>query len=325
VTFEWPLALLLLLLVPLAIAGYLLIQRRRITYAARFTNLDLLANVVERSPGWRRHLPAALALAALAALFVALARPQASVARPRSHATVVLALDISGSMSATDVQPTRLAAAKEAARNFLDQLPKSFRVGVVSFSTTAQVVAPATDDRELVRAAIAALQPSGGTAIGDAIVRSVQVGRAAQAAARRGDAGGRRRPFSILLLSDGANTSGVDPLDGSARAKKARAPVYTIALGTQNGVVQRLDEFGNLRTIPVPPDPDTLRQVAEQTGGRFFEAPSEGDLKDVYERLGTRVGFVQERHELTYAFAAGAAALLLAAGTLSALWFNRIP
>jgi len=321
VSFQWPLALLSLAIVPIAILGYLLIQRRRAKYAVRFTNLDLLANVVERSPGWRRHLPAVLALAALAALLVGLARPQTSVAKARSHSTIVLAIDVSGSMSATDVQPSRLAAAKGAARSFVNQLPKGVRVGVVSFSTSAQVLAPATADRSVALAAIDSLEPGGGTAIGDAIARSVDLGKAAQKAAGRG---GKRR-FSVLLLSDGANTSGIPPLTGAQRAKKAHAPVYTIALGTPNGTVQQLDEFGNIRRIPVPPDPATLRQVASATGGRFFDAPNEQELKAVYDRLGTRVGYTRQHHELTYAFAAVAAALLLAAGTLSALWFNRIP
>jgi Ca-activated chloride channel homolog len=322
VSFQWPLVLLSLALIPLAVLGYLLIQRRRTKYAVRFTNLDLLANVVEGSPGWRRHLPAALALAALAALLVGLARPQTSSAKARSHATIVLAIDVSGSMSATDVRPSRLAAAKEAARSFLDQLPKGIRVGVVSFSTTAQVLAPATADRSLARAAIDSLEPGGGTAIGDAIARSVDLGKAARASA---NGNGVRRRFSVLLLSDGANTSGISPLTGAQRAKQAHAPVYTIALGTPNGSVQRLDEFGNIRRIPVPPDPATLRQVASVTGGRFFNVPDENELKAVYDRLGTRVGYVRQHHELTYAFAAVAAALLLAGGTLSALWFNRIP
>jgi Ca-activated chloride channel family protein len=320
ITFVWPLMLLTLLLVPLAIVGYVLVQRRRVKYAARFTNLNLLANVVDRSPGWRRHLPPAFALAALAALLVCLARPQTTEAIARKRTTVVLAIDVSGSMAATDVSPTRLAAARDAAKTFLDQLPKSVRVGVVSFSTQAQVVTPATDNRDLVRTALDSLRPGGGTAIGDAIERSVAVGKAA-----RGAAGAKRRPFSILLLSDGANSTGIAPLDGAAQAKQAKAPVYTIALGTPNGVVRRLDEFGNVRTIPVPPDPGTLRRVAAETGGRFFDAPSEDDLKAVYERLSSRVGFVQEKHEVSYAFAGTAAALLLAAGTLSALWFGRIP
>jgi Ca-activated chloride channel family protein len=321
VSFQWPVALVSLLIVPLAILGYLLIQRRRAKYAVRFTNLDLLANVVERSPGWRRHLPAVLALAALTALLVGLARPQTSVAKARSHSTIVLAIDVSGSMSATDVHPSRLAAAKEAARSFVNQLPKGIRVGVVSFSTSAQVLAPATGDRSLALAAIDSLEPGGGTAIGDAIARSVDLGKAAQTAA----GGGGKHRFSILLLSDGANTSGIPPLSGAQQAKRAHAPVYTIALGTPNGTVQRLDEFGNIRRIPVPPDPATLRQVASVTGGRFFNVPSEHELKAVYDRLGTRVGYTRHHHELTYAFAAVAAALLLAGGTLSALWFNRIP
>lgn len=323
-TFEWPLALLTLLLVPLAIAGYVLVQRRRMKYAARFTNLDLLANVVERSPGWRRHLPAALALAALTALLIGLARPQAVIAKPRERATVVMAMDVSGSMAANDVSPTRLAAAQRAAKSFLGQLPNGFQVGIVSFATEAQVVTHATDDEEIVSRAVDSLQPGGGTAIGDAIARSLEVGRQARRSAARAGRKGRR-PFSILLLSDGANQSGISPTEAAAQAREARVPVYTIALGTPSGTVRQIDDFGQVRTIPVPPDPDTLRQVAADTGGRFFNAPSEDDLGEVYDRLSSQVGFVEEKQDITYAFAAGGAVLLLAGMALSALWFQRIP
>ena len=205
-SFASPSFLWLLLLIPLAAALYVLAQRRRVRYAARFTNLDLLANVVDASPGRRRHLPAVFALAALAALLLALARPQMTVAVARDEATVVLALDTSGSMMATDVTPSRLAAAQAAASKFLDGLPKRVRVGVVSFATGASVLVAATDDRASVRSALDGLEAQGGTALGEAIVRSTEL---APEDGTRGADG--EQVFSILLLSDGENSVGIDP------------------------------------------------------------------------------------------------------------------
>jgi Ca-activated chloride channel family protein len=323
-SFGWPLALLALLLVPLAAAGYVLAQRRRIRYAARFTNLDLLANVVERSPGWRRHLPPALALLSLAALVVALARPQTTLAVARDQATVVLAMDVSRSMEATDVEPTRLAAAKDAAERLLDVLPEGTKVGVVAFSSEAQVVTAATDDHEVVQEAIESLQTLGGTALGEAISRAVEVGQ--DSTATDADPGtGEQAPFSILLLSDGASSIGPEPLDTVSEAQAAGVPVYTIALGTDGGTVDTVDELGNPVTVAVPPDEETLAQIAELTGAQTFDAPSEDQLRAVYEEIGSQVGYDEEKREVTYAFAAAGAVFLLAGASLSTLWFNRIP
>lgn len=322
-SFEWPLALLGLILVPLALVGYVLAQRRRMRYAARFTNLDLLANVVERSPGWRRHLPPALALLALAALLTGMARPQATIPVPRDQATVILAMDTSGSMRATDVAPSRLLVARSAAESFLDELPEQFRVGLVSFSSQAQVLAPPTDERTLVRQTLGSLEAEGGTAIGEAILRSVELGLAGTTDG--GEDSGEAPPVSILLLSDGANSAGPEPLETAPEAQAAGIPIYTIALGTADGIVQDRDPSGGTRTLAVPPDPETLAQVAEMTGGRFFDAPSEDDLRAVYEEIGSQVGFEEEEQEITFLFAAAGGLLLLAGATLSVLWFNRIP
>ena len=322
-SFEWPLVLVALAVIPLALAGYLLVQRRRMRYAARFTNLDLLANVVERSPGWRRHLPPALGLLALTALVLAVARPSATIAVPRERATVILAMDTSASMTATDVAPTRLDAARSAADRFLDQLPERFRVGVVSFASQAYVVAPPTADRALVRQTLDSLDVQGGTAIGEAILRSVEAAQTGPG--RAGEERGDTAPVSILLLSDGANTRGPDPTETAREAQAAGIPVYTIALGTPDGVIQRTDGAGNSRTIPVAPDPETLARVAEMTDGRFFDAPTDDDLRSVYEEIGSQVGFEKEEQEVTFAFAAAGGLLLLVGAALSALWFNRIP
>jgi Ca-activated chloride channel family protein len=321
-SFASPLALVALVLVPLAVLGYVLVQRRRIRYAARFTNLDLLANIAEGSPGWRRHLPAVLALAALTALLVALARPQATFAVPRDQAGVVLALDTSGSMTATDVAPDRLSAARAAAEAFLEDLPDRFRVGVVEFSSEARAVAAPTDDRDDVRDALESLDANGGTAIGEAIVRSVELIRAGEEEPQ-GDE--QPSPFAILLLSDGANSTGVEPLEAVEEAQEAGVTIYTLALGTDAGTVEVTDPFGGTRIVPVPPDPETLARIAEETGGRFFEAPTEDELAAVYEEIGSRVAYEDEERELTVLFAGAAAVLLLAGGSLSALWFNRIP
>ena len=320
-SFATPALLWALLLIPLILGAYLLAQRRRIKYAARFTNLDLLTNVVDASPGRRRHLPPALAIAALAALLLAMARPQTVVAVPREEASVVLAMDSSISMTATDVAPTRLDAAKSSASDFLDGLPDRFRVGLVSFASSASVLQEPTDDRDAVRSSLDSLQSDLGTALGDAILRSVELAPKESANSTTGD----EPTFSVLLLSDGANSTGSDPLDAIEVAKEAGVAIYTIALGTDSGTVELTDDSGNSQTFAVPPDPDTLRQVAEETGGRFFEAPTEADLQAVYDELGSQVAFEKKERELTAAFAGGGAALLLLGGTLSVLWFGRIP
>jgi Ca-activated chloride channel homolog len=324
VTFAWPLALVALGLIPIALAGYLLVQRRRIRYAARFTNLDLLANVVDRSPGKRRHLPPALTLLALTALVIAIARPEIAVAVPREEATVVLAMDSSASMTATDVAPDRMSAARDAAARFVEGLPPAFRVGVVTFSDQADVAAPPTHDRDEVLRALASMRADNGTALGDAIMRALDLGQSSFTT----DPSPRSTepPLVVLALSDGANTTGEhEPLEAAARAAEAGVPVYTVALGTPNGTIQQNDGYGGVRTIDVPPDPETMAAVAETTGGEFFDAPSEQDLRGVYDEIGSQIGTVEEQREVTFAFAAAGATLLFAGALLSALWFNRIP
>jgi len=313
-------------------------------YAVRFTNLDLLANVVHRSPGWRRHLPTLFYLGALAALLVSLARPEATVLVPREQATVMLVMDVSGSMNATDVAPTRLLAAKRAAESFLDQLPGGFRVGVVSFAASAQTQAEPTRDRAAVRRALQLLEANGGTAMGDGLERALEVRRAAtpvptpSPAPSPGDGGtptpGQEPtpaeeaiPLAVVLLSDGANTAGTtQPGEAAEHARELGVPVFTIALGTAEGTITVPGGTrGTLRTMPVPPDPETLRQIAEITGGGFFEAPTESDLRAVYDDLGSRIGFVEELQEVTVLFAGLGLVLIVLGGGLAVLWFNRLP
>jgi Ca-activated chloride channel family protein len=348
-TFAEPALLVGLLAIPLAIVAYLVVQRRRARYVVRFTNVDLLANLVPRSPAWRRHVPPALYVLAMGALVVALARPSATVAVPREDATIILAMDVSGSMLATDVAPSRLDSAKQAASDFVDQLPPTFRIGLVTFSTAAQVAVPPTADRAEIHAALDALRAEGGTALGDAIGTSLGLARSVIDATADPAAGASPSTspdpstapspdpsapaedadpplVATVLLSDGANSTGrLEPADAAREAAAAAMPVYTIALGTPNGVVSVEDEFGVLHQVEVPPDTDTLAAIAETTGARSFEAPTAADLQQIYESLGSRVGTRDETREVTQWFAAAGLALMVAGAGLATHWFNRFP
>jgi Ca-activated chloride channel family protein len=330
-SFGWPLALAGLVVVPLALLAYLVVQWRRKKYVVRFTNLGLLENIVAESPRWRRHVPAALTLAALTALVVGVARPEIAEAVPRQEGTVILAMDRSGSMTATDVQPNRMSAAKAAAASFAEGLPEGFKIGIVTFSDKADVVVPPTADRDAVVRALNGVRAENGTALGDALARSVDVGissldpgKVADGKVTK-DADGQS-PLVVLLLSDGANTTGdYTPLGAAQLAKDANVPVFTVALGTENGTITGSDRFGTWRTIRVPPDPETLQQVAETTGGKFFAAADAGALKSVYDQIGSQVGVEQKTRELTVFFTAAGTALLLLGAALSMLWFARLP
>ncbi len=324
-SFAWPAALLSLALIPVLMLAYVLIQRRRVKYAMRFTNLDLLANVVDRSPGWRRHLPPLFALVALAALLVALARPQTTIAVPRDEASVVLAIDVSGSMMATDVPPTRLAAAKESASAFVQGLPERFGVGLVSFSTGATALAEPSDDREEILDLVDGLEAHTGTAIGDAIAAALDLAPGADEESETPTDEDGKPLFSILLLSDGASTQGISTDDAIGLAQEAGVAVHTIALGTDEGTVTIPNELGEPQTVSVAPDRETLQEIAAETGGEYFDAPTEADLDAVYEAIGSQVAWDEEKQEVTVAFAGAGAFFLLLASGLSALWFGRLP
>ena len=328
----------LLVLVPAFLAAYVLLQRRRPKDVVRFTNLALLESVVERSPRWRRHVPAAVFLLAMTALLGGLARPQATIKVPREEATIVLILDVSGSMKADDVQPDRITAAQESARSFVDGLPPKFRVGLIAFSSTVRVLAPPTQDREQVRTAIDTLTAAGGTAMGDALINGVGLVRPeALAASEDGgipplDGGAinpdtaARVPASVLLISDGANTVGqTQPLDAADIANELEVPIYTVALGTATGQALIPDGRGGSRLQTVPPDPETLQAVAERTGGEFYDAPSAAQLEKVYDDIGSKIGFRKERKDATHwPLGAGVSLLIVAAG-LSLAWQQKLP
>jgi len=320
VSFESPLALLGLLALPLLVGLRVLAERRRVSEAARFANPNLLPNMTDRVPAIRRHLPLALALAALGALVFGVARPRATITVRAEEATVVLAIDTSLSMQANDVAPTRLQAARQAAAAFLEKVPAKFRVGIVAFGTRATVALPPTTDRQLALTALADLRPGQATALGDAVVLATKLGRN-----ERGS-DGSIPPTSVLVISDGANEGGTTTPDAAAqKARAAHVPVTTVVVGTQSGQIQRTLTGGYHEIIRVPASPDTLRQLARTTGGEFFTAASDARLEDVYKRLGSRLGRHKESRQMSDAFGGASAALLLVGSALSALWFRRFP
>lgn len=319
-TFTWPIVLLGLAAVPLLLALYAFAELRRRKSQAAFGNPMLLPNVIDREPGKLRHLPLIVLLLGLATMIVGVARPHAIVSVPREEATVILAMDTSRSMKADDIQPTRLQAAREAARAFLAEVPAKFRVGVVSFSTRAAVGVAPTEDRALVEAALDNLTPGEGTAIGDAVALSVRLGN------REVPTDGVVPPRAILLISDGKQDGGsVQPNDAAAQAKARGIPVYTVLVGTENGVVEEELTGGFRVRIQVPPDPETLQALAAATGGEFYTALDDERLRLVYEQLGSRLGEKEEVREVTDYFAGGAALLLMIGGALSAFLFRRVP
>lgn len=316
-SFIWPAALAGLVLVPLAVAAYLLADRRRRRDAASFGNPALLTGLVVAPPRWKRHVPVAIALAALTLLLVGMARPEAEVTVGKEEATVVLALDTSRSMAADDIQPSRLDAARTAAAAFIEQVPPTYRVGIVAFSTRAEVVLPPTTDREAAATALQALRLGSGTSMTEGITRAVALVRPAGAA-------GDPPPATVLLLSDGAHTAGPpEPLEAAERAKRAGVPVSTVAFGTREAVVEVPLQGGLRQRVEVQPDVETLKRVAAATGGEFFAAEDAERLREVYEELGSRLGDEELPRELTYAFAGAGGLLLLLAGALSTLWFRR--
>ena len=314
-TFLSPWWLLLLMPVALLAATYLAQHRRRSRYAVRFASLPMLERLVPRRPGWRRHTPPALMLLTFALLGLAAARPEMEVRVPREQATVIVTIDVSTSMEATDVEPNRLDAAAEAATSFVEELPEGFNVGVVTFSGRTAVRAAPSDDREATLIALQGLTLSGRTAIGEGVFTSLE-----QIAAMAVRAGTDKVPAHIVLLSDGSNTSGRTPEEAATASREAGVPVSTIAYGTPDGTIERQG-----RVVGVPVDEETLAELAADTDGRAYTAESNDELNAVYEDIQSSIGWRTEPREVTPYVSAIALLVGLVAALLSLRWFARLP
>jgi Ca-activated chloride channel family protein len=316
-TFGNPIWLLGLLALPLLVLVQAARQRRVRRYAVRFTgvaNLKLAA--AGGGPSWRRHVPSALVLAALALLSLALARPQHTVAVPVGRASVMMVTDHSLSMEAEDVQPSRLAAAQAAAHNFLSRLPSEVKVGVVAYSDVPDTVQTPTSDHSAARRVIDGQQPGGATDTGDALAVAIQSLTASTT-------NGKRDPASIVLLSDGRTTTGRNPVPVARAAGKLHIPINTVSLGTENALIPNPGGFGP--PVGVPPDPATLRQIAKVSGGRAFTAEDDAQLSSIYKSLGSQLGTEGRKSQITAAFALGGIALLIAGVAASIRISGRLP
>ena len=313
-TFASPLWLFGLLLLPLAILAARRARRRARRYAVRFPAVSTVQLAIDPGSSWQRILPPAFALAAIAALAFALARPHVSYSAAVGEASVMLVTDHSGSMASTDVAPTRLAAAERAANTFIDQLPSSVRVGAVAFGSSPDGVQAPDTNHGSARSIIDQQVASGATDTGDALELALQL-------LRGGDK--KHPPSAIVLLSDGDANTGVNVLTAARLAAQEKIPIYTVALGTPDGVLPYPGGIGP--PIPVPPDPQLMAQIAQLSGGRTFNAQSSDQLSSIYKHLGNQLGKVTRKREVTAEFAVGGVLLLLLAAAGSAKWSGRLP
>jgi Ca-activated chloride channel homolog len=310
-SFQAPLFLLGLTAIPLALLALKLARRKPTKYVVRFPATATLMAVAGRTGRLRRAIPPALLCLALAGLITALARPEATIAVPVEKASVMLVTDTSGSMNATDVAPDRLTAAKAAASRFLDRVPDKLQTGLVAFADGPHTVLRPTQDRVQVSSTLQALRAEGGTATGDALESALTA------------LGMREKnspPAAIVLLSDGASKTGRDPAEVAQQARDANVPIYTVALGTSEGVVEAGGQI-----LSVPPDPEALAEVARISGGRAFAAEDADALDEVYETLGSRIGTKKEKREVSAGFAAAGLLLLGGAAFTSLRWRGRLP
>jgi Ca-activated chloride channel family protein len=316
VSFATPVWLLGLALVPLAIMAYQASRRRGSRYAVRYTAVPALKAAAAAVPAWRRHLPAALALAALAALVLALAKPEKTVAVPVERASIMLVTDHSRSMSATDVEPDRLSAAQRAARTFINQLPEQVRLGAVAFSDTPDAVQAPSSDHDDARRIVDSQVADGATATGAALEVAID-------ALKNDKQKGKRPPSAIILLSDGKTTVPPDPVPIARTAGQLKIPIYTVALGTRDATVPNPNPFGT--PLLVAPDPATLREIARVSGGKAFTAEDSDSLKSIYKTLGSQLGTKQQKKQITASFAIGGLVLLLGAAAASLRFAGRLP
>lgn len=320
-SFASPWFLLCLVVVPVAIWWYLGEQRHRARQAAAFAAAPVAPSALGAGPGWRRHVPIVFYGVALALLAVAIARPERTVAVPAEQATVVLVTDRSGSMEARDVAPDRLEAARRAVDRFLQRLPGEVRAALVAFNQRAEVLATPTTERGEIRDGLRSIQPSGGTATGDALAAALRLVRPRGASSAPAEA----PPAAIVLLTDGVSVRGRDPVEVARQARRLRVPVYTVALGTPRGTIRVPRAGGGTQVRRVPPDPAGLRRIARASGGQAFEARDSERLDRVYEELGSRVGRKDEVREMTAGFAGAGFLLVLAGAAASLRLFGRLP
>ncbi len=339
--FIWPHLLWALMALPLLVALYLWLLNRRKKTTVRFASLSIVKDAVGKGPGWRRHVPPMLMLLALSALLLATARPTAVITLPLQEETIILAMDVSGSMRATDVQPNRLVAAQEAAKAFIKDLPRNVRVGVVSFAGTAAVVQPPTHNREDIAAAIDRFQLQRGTAIGSGIVLSlatifpeagIDLSQVTGQRAMPPDVGEVPKPqftpvepgsyasAAIILLTDGQRTTGPDPVDAAKMAAERGVKVYSVGIGTKEGETIGFEGW----SMRVRLDEDTLKNVSNLTRAEYFYAGTAADLKKVYQSLSSRLVVEKKETEITGLFAALGALLLVVSAGLSVWWFGRV-
>ncbi len=344
-TFLWPELLVLLALVPLLVAAYVIVLRRKRKAALRYASLSMVKDAMGAGPGFRRHVPPLLFLVALVLMMAAIARPAAVVQLPSQHETIILAMDVSGSMRARDVEPDRLAASQAAAKAFVNEQPRTTRIGVVAFAGTASLVQPPTQNREDIVAAIDRFQLQRATAIGSGILvalkaifpevefdlrssnprgdsmrRSFQPQREPDKAAPKPVPPGSYKSAAIILLTDGQATTGPDPLEAARMAAERGVRVFTVGVGTPNGEIL----VGEGWSMRVRLDEDTLKSIANVTGGEYFYAGTAVDLKKIYRSLNAKFVLEKKETEITALFAAAAALTALLSGLLSLLWFNRI-
>ena len=320
VSFAAPLVLVFLLAIPVLVVVYGAHQRDRRRAAAAFAAPVMTPSVAPNRPRWRMHAPMLAFLLALAILILAAARPQKTVAVPVERASIMLITDVSGSMQATDVRPTRLVAARTAAKRFVAKVPKTVNVGVMALSSKPRVLASPTRDRVAIDQALDQLTPRGGTGTGEAITAATNILK------RQPGVNGKRPPSAIVLLSDGAATGTIDPVSAAQAARKLHIPIYTVALGTQEGTitVPRPGGQGGTETRRVPPDPQSLAEVAKASGGKTYTAADASKLSDVYKSLGSLLGTKNEKRQVTAGFAGGALVLLLLGAAMSLRWFGRL-
>jgi Ca-activated chloride channel family protein len=313
-SFSTPLWLLALAAVPLALAAYFRSRQRARRYVVRFTAVPTMRLAAGASPAWQRHLPAGLLLAALAVLAVALARPHVAYQAAVDQAATMLVSDHSGSMSASDVQPSRLAAAVQAADTFIDKLPSTVRVGAIAFSSSPDATQAPVADHAAARAIIDGQVAQGATDTGDSLQLALQLLHGTSA---------KHPPSAIVLLSDGAANAGVNAVQVARQAGLEKIPIYTVALGTSTGVLPNPDPLGP--PVPVPPDPQLLAQISRASGGRAFTAQDAGSLSTIYKNLARQFGSVDRKHEVTVEFAIAGLVLLLAAAATGIRWSGRLP